>query len=168
MRTKTQKKATTMAAKKTTKSDNLRSSSESQIAGMIAKMFGVVPMDNLDRVFSQIADVHWRVFPELRQEFRLYPWECPLPAFVMAEKINTLVEDLAGSGGLPYVVKDSAGIGKSGLWVVRASFNDDDVLLPFDLPVRALVNHFLIGDEWLRVTAYQLETCLRKLKTQQR
>jgi hypothetical protein len=135
---------------------------------MIAKMFGVVPMDNLHQVFGQIADVHWYIFPELRNEFKLYPWECPLPSFVMAEKINTLVEDLAGSEGLPYIVKDSAGAGKSGLWVVRASFNDSADLLPSDLPVRALVNHFLIGDEWLRVTAYQIETCLRKLKTQPR
>jgi hypothetical protein len=135
---------------------------------MIAKMFGVAPMDNLDQVFGQISDVHWHIFPELRHEFRLYPWECPLPSFVMADKINTLVEDLAGSEGFPYIVKDSAGVGKSGLWVVRASFNDIAAHIPDDLPVRALVNHFLIGDEWLRVTAYQLETCLRKLKTQLR
>lgn len=157
-----------MAAKKTAKSDKLRSASESQTAGMIAKMFGVSPMDNLDQVFGQISEVHWSTFPELRHEFRLYPWECPLPSFVMADKINTLVEDLVGSEGLPYIVKDSAGVGKSGLWVVRASFNDTADLLPDDIPVRALVNHFLIGDEWLRVTAYQLETCLRKLKTQPR
>ena len=140
----------------------LRSSSEAQIAGMIAKMFGVVPDDHMRPVFDQISDVHGPTFPELRHEFHLYPWECPLPAYVMSDKINQLVEDLAGSEGVPFIAKDSSGVGRSSLWVVSGAFND--VVSP-PLPVRALVNHFLIGDEWFRITAYQLETCLRRLKT---
>ena len=139
----------------------LRSASESQIASMVAKMFGVKPDELLTSVFDQINDTHDNAFPELRHDFRLYPWECPLPTYVMSDKVNTLIEDLVGSDGFPYIVKDSNGIGRSGLWVVRASFSDDP---PPVMPVRVLINHFLIGEEWLRVTAYQLETCLRNLK----
>lgn len=163
LRTKSQPNSTLKMARP--KSElKLRSSSESQIAGMIAKMFGVMPTDELPRVFDQIADVHGRELPDLRGDFQLYPWECPLAAYVMSDKVNTLAEDLAGSNGAPFVVKDSVGSGRSGLWVVRASF-DAAGAMPPDLPVRALINHFLIGDEWMRIIAYQLETCLRKLKT---
>ena len=139
----------------------LKSSSESQIAGMIAKMFGVMPLPQMDLVFDQIIATHGLDLTYLRHGFHLYPWECPLPSYVMSDKINTLVEDLVGSDGIPYIVKDSSGVGRSSLWVVKASF--DYASLP-DIPVRALVNHFLIGGEWLRITAYQLETCLRKIK----
>lgn len=145
----------------------LRSASESQVAGMISRMFGVAPTEQLAMAFDQIADVHGHDLPELRHDFHLYPWECPLASFVMSDKVNQLVEDLAGSEGVPYIVKDSTGMGRGGLWVVRASFNDVVGAMPVDLPVRALVNHFLIGDEWLRVIAYQLETCLRKLRANQ-
>ncbi len=154
-----------MAAKKPKSKPVLKSSSESLVAYMIAKMFGVAPVETLREVFDLIQDVHGRVLPELRHDFHLYPWECPLPTYVMADKPNQLVEDLVGSDGMiPFIVKDSAGVGRSGLWVVRGSFNDAIGTLPTGLPVRALVNHFLIGDEWMKVTAYQLETCLRKLR----
>jgi len=153
-----------MTKKKSSPEVKLRSSSEPQIAGMIAKMFGVMPSEELTRVFDQIAEVHGSDMQDLRYDFHLYPWECPLPSFVMADKVNVLVEDLAGSGGLPYIVKDSGGVGRSGLWVVRASFDDASGTLLSDMPIRALVNHFLVGDEWLRVVAYQLDTCLRKIK----
>lgn len=144
----------------------LKSASESQIAGMVARMFGVVPTDTLSDVLIQIADTHGHLFPELRHDFNLYPWECPVPQYVMSDKINQLVEDLVGSEGRPFIVKDSSATGKMSLWVVRASFDDVIDGLPVDLPVRALINHFLIGDEWLRVTSFQLNTCLRKLKNQ--
>jgi hypothetical protein len=142
----------------------LKSSSESQIAGMIAKIFGVMPLPQMDLVFDQIIATHGQDLPALRHDFHLYPWECPLPSYVMSDKINTLVEDLTGSDGTPYIVKDSGGIGRSSLWVVRASFDESLDSLHTNLPVRSLMNHFLVGDEWLRVIAYQLETCLRKIK----
>lgn len=143
----------------------LRSASESQVAGMICRMFGVTPTESLQRTFDYIADVHGQRFPELRQDFNLYPWECPVPQFVMSDKVNQLVEDIAGSDGLPFIVRDSSASGKLSLWVVRATFSDPPGDFTESSPVRALMNHFLIGDEWLKVTAFQLETCLRKLKT---
>lgn len=153
-----------MAKPKAKTEPTLRSASESQVAGMISKMFGVQPAEHLMEAFDLALEAHGADLIDLRHTFHLYPWECPVPQFVMSDKINTMVEDLAGSDGHPYIVRDSTAVGHLSLWVVRASFNDAPGTLPVWLPVRALVNHFLIGDEWLRVSAYQLVTCLRKLK----
>lgn len=152
-------------AKKSEALPKLRSSNEEQVAGMIARMFGVAPHATLDVVFDQINDTHGSTFPELRYPFGLYPWECPVPQYVMADKLTQLTQDLAASDGHAFVVKDSSATGKLSLWIVKAAFNDFPGNLSMDTPVRGLFNHFLVGDEWLKVTAYQLETCLRKLKS---
>lgn len=137
----------------------LKKAGESQVAMWLAQLFGVPARDRVQDVLDLINDHHDQ-FPVMRQGIAFFHWICPVPQYVMSEKINPLVEMLIASEGLPFIVRDDNLSGKSSLWLAQAG----DGWLGENLPVRGLTNHFWVDDAWVKVTAIQLETCLRKLR----
>lgn len=132
--------------------------SESVVARMVAGLLGVPAHDYLSGVLESARDVH--SFGFLSCDIHMYHWLADVPLQVMAEKAGPLVEHLASYPHGVFVVKDSVIAGSSGIWMATASEEMMHTLQ--GLPYRGLFNHFQIGYDVVKVTAVQLESCLRK------
>ena len=130
--------------------------SESVVAGLVAKILGVVPADNIARVLDSAREGDGGIdYDFLSERIELYPWLADVPAQLMSEKMGPLIEHVADhSSDVLWIVKDSFRGGTGGIWLVTAGF------LPPG-PWRGMFNMFVVGDDKLNLKAVQLESWMR-------
>ena len=130
--------------------------SESVVAGLVAKILGVVPADNIARVLDSAREGDGGIdYDFLSERIELYPWLADVPAQLMSEKMGPLIEHVADhSSDVLWIVKDSFRGGTGGIWLVTAGY------LPPG-PWRGMFNMFPVGEDKLNLKAVQLESWMR-------
>lgn len=130
---------------------------ESVVAGLVAKILGVAPADNIARVLDSAreGDDSGIDYDFLSERIEFYPWLADVPAQMMSEKMGPLIEHVADhTNDVLWLVKDSFRGGTGGIWLVTSGF------LPPG-PWRGMFNMFVVGDDKLNLKAVQLESWKR-------
>lgn len=133
---------------------------ESMVATQLATIYGVHRADTVNDVFDYIVEsCGHEAFPwGKHMATSFYPWMADVAGQVMADKPGHMIEHLALYGDTEVLlVKDAVLPSKDGLWFVGCG----DLSPLFTVPYRSVVNHHLIGDRWIKITAIQIITCLR-------
>jgi hypothetical protein len=134
--------------------------SESVVARMAAKTLGVPAFDFVSEVVAACRADEVGTLPAalMCDDVVFYEWTADVPSQVMSDKLGHLTEHvIMHELGVVFLVKDSIRSGSAGLWFVYGGLPK-----PSD-HCRGMFNHFKIGEEWVRITAIQLETCTRHL-----
>lgn len=94
----------------------------------------------------------------LRHEMYPYPWIVPVASHLMADKpVEQLAIDLLMVPDTVYLVRDAVNTVGRGLFLAWSG----DIQPLEGMPYKGLVNHFDVGGEMCKVTAIQLQSCLR-------
>lgn len=133
---------------------------EPMVAGIIAKIFG--SYGNWDTVRDVMSDLHERLDVNFPADVDgLYPWLVDVAKQVMSGS-GDLIENLTAVAADPVlVVKDTQRSGGDSIWLVAATPEGKPCSLDYD-QFRGLFNHVQVGDDVIKITAVQLNSCRMK------
>jgi hypothetical protein len=132
---------------------------EAIVAGQLAAIYGVPRSDLFQEVFDNIVEHNGiLVMPWAADRSTvLYPWTADVCAQVMSDKPGHMIDELMVDNTQVLLVKDTALPAKEGLWYVSCG----DPSPMFLAPYRGVSNHHRMGSQWVKITAIQVNSCLR-------
>ena len=129
---------------------------EAMVARVIAKTFG--SHGTWDTIRDVMGDIHDRLDVNFVMNVDgLYPWLADVAKQVMSGR-GDLIDHLVSLTDPVLVVKDSQRSGDDAIWLVASHAAGRPCSLDYD-QFRGLFNHVKIGDEIIKITAVQLNSC---------